>query len=188
MIYIAHPECGGPIKIGHSVRPEDRAAAFSLLLHTKITILKTFDGSARSEMFLHLCFNPISVANEWFKPCAPIWRFIDDLEDSGRPAWLRRVERNLSTPTKTKFLAQFENVKDAKIALGYSPKTALSDIFSTASERTYSIHARLNFWRAMNEGILPSYISDLHPKVSKLTRIPISKLRPDIFGDGETSE
>lgn len=25
-------------------------------------------------------------------------------------------------------------------------------------------------------------------KVSKLTRIPISKLRPDIFGSGETSE
>jgi len=157
MIYILQPINGGAIKIGSSISPERRGANLQSLFPYGIEILATMDGGRIGEAFLHRCFEPIPHIREWFHPHPSVWRFILDVIDNGRPAFIPAEERAGRNDTRDIALSLFGDERRAMDALGYAPTTMISDVFSGANG-----HARVMFAKAMADGVLPFYIRDLH--------------------------
>src|SRR5690554_5046803 len=87
-VYLMQATYGGPIKIGHAHDAESRRDTISKMFPYGVEVLALIDGDLVTERFLHKCFAPICIRTEWFRNCLPLWRFIADLEDNGRPSWL----------------------------------------------------------------------------------------------------
>lgn len=162
MIYTVHPVQGGPIKIGCSEDPNRRRGQLSALFPYDVEILNVFEGDRRHENFLHMCFRPVAVATEWFKPCPAIWRFVIEVEDNGVPVWLKDAEQFFTSDARDSFVDEFDSPRDAITALGYSLKTSVADTINARSSKAAAFSSRVAFLRMLSAGNLPKYIADLH--------------------------
>jgi hypothetical protein len=68
--YIIHDEEGGLIKIGKSIRPEERIRNISTISGRSVRVLAIINGNFEGE--LHKMFSDIRVFGEWFKDDARI--------------------------------------------------------------------------------------------------------------------
>lgn len=162
MIYFIQPKDGGPIKIGASVNPYNRAKSMAYLFPYGVEQITEIDGGKIGEAFLHLCFRPLAVSTEWFRADAAIWRLILEIIDHGRPAFIPG-ENKLSTEEMERIVHErFGGFKNALGELGYASANSIRDVFYSSSTQAYAREARLAFGLALKDGSLPPYIAALH--------------------------
>lgn len=81
----------GHVKIGCSVRPEDRLLATTEWMPSKVWIEATLPGSYRIEGLLHKKFAADRISGEWFRASPRLLAMIDDVK-AGRPIDLDLTE------------------------------------------------------------------------------------------------
>jgi hypothetical protein len=91
-VYFAQPCGGGPIKIGSSNAPEERAKALSTLIPQGVEIVAHLEGQTGREFFLHTALAPWCINNELFRSCVQVWRTITEIADTGELSWLPNVD------------------------------------------------------------------------------------------------
>lgn len=160
-VYLMQQTNGGPIKIGHAYDAEARRDTIAKMFPYGAEIIATVDGDLVTERFLHQCFAPIRVQTEWFRNCLPLWRFIAEIEDAGKPDWLP-VRETHGDGLEQSAIAAFGSRKLAMQELGYASTVAFAGTFSWRN-RTNGGHgaARLLFALASRNGLLPAYITEL---------------------------
>ena len=80
-VYFIQGVCGGPVKIGYSVKPRARLATLQTANHEKLRILASMPGGASVERSMHRLFDLYRVrdGSEWFKPTHELMAFISEL-------------------------------------------------------------------------------------------------------------
>ena len=76
MIYFIQPDCGGPIKIGHSVNVAKRLNQLQGAHYEKLDVLLCMPGRKDLESKLHERFNALRLRGEWFSPGDDLLAFI----------------------------------------------------------------------------------------------------------------
>ncbi len=79
MIYFFQGKSGGPIKIGLSVDPVQRANAITY--PEPLVILATMPGGRREEAALHSRFAHLRLEREWFEPSDELLALIEEVKD-----------------------------------------------------------------------------------------------------------
>jgi hypothetical protein len=169
MIYILHATNGGPIKIGCSVTPAQRRSQVSSLFPYGVELLASFEGGLATEKFLHRCFAPIAVSTEWFRSGPVIWRFVVDVIDGGRPAFIPSDNEYGNDDLRAIAAETFGGPKEVMRGLGYADATTYRDTLSLTGRATHSARARVLFANALKARALPQYILDLHDAVDAAT-------------------
>lgn len=77
MIYFIQGETGGPIKIGSSSNPWQRAADLQTGNPAKLRVLTVVPGERQDELALHARFSSLRIHGEWFEPAPALVAFID---------------------------------------------------------------------------------------------------------------
>lgn len=168
MIYFIQAADGGPIKIGCSMNPNLRRRALAGLFPYSVEILAQIEGGMAQESFLHQCFRPIAVANEWFRSIPPMWLTVMEAQNTGTLSFLNDAARDRPDLSPKQFaIREFGSVEAASAACGYSPRTGASDSFSDLSQVA---RARLMFAVARRDGLLPRFIADLHEPTADAER------------------
>lgn len=163
-IYFAQPKGGGHIKIGATARPEVRHQQIGALFPYGIDVIAMMPGDEVAEAFLHACFAPLATAKEWFQSAPALWRFLLEVIDHGRPAFVACGGPFDPAAFRTEVENEFGSLQAAKIALGYAPRTPVDQIFPKYRP-SCGIRARIAFHRALTRGHLPDYIAELHGRV-----------------------
>ncbi len=74
-VYFGQCSFGGPIKIGHSIRPEHRLGYWATQVPFEIVEISRLPGGVFRERFLHCWFREYQIKNEWYEPCAELWHW-----------------------------------------------------------------------------------------------------------------
>jgi hypothetical protein len=159
MIYFLQATDGGPIKIGCSMNPNLRSRSLAGLFPYSVEILAQIEGGFAQESFLHHCFRPIAVSQEWFRSIPPMWLTVMEAQNTGTLALFRAAGDRTDESPKQFALREFGSAEAALAVCGYSPKTGVDAAFSRFSQ---GARARLMFAVARRDGLLPSLITDLH--------------------------
>lgn len=155
-VYFAQAKDGGPIKIGHSNQFKSRKSGLDALFPYGVELLCEVEGDYVTEFFLHNCFEPLRIRGEWYRNALPIWRFIAEVEDHGRPEWLP-PRSCAGIDFKAMAVTAFGHPKAAMAACGYSDFTNFGDVIG-ASGASGRGNARLLIAAARDAGDLPSYL------------------------------
>lgn len=67
MIYFIQAGSDGPVKIGYTASPANRAAALQTNHYSELTVLREIPGNKNTERWLHAHFKMLKVRGEWFK-------------------------------------------------------------------------------------------------------------------------
>jgi len=80
VIYFIQENDTGNIKIGYTASKcaDSRLKALQTGNPERLTVLATFQGDERAERWMHAEFSQFRVAGEWFRPAAPLIKFIID--------------------------------------------------------------------------------------------------------------
>lgn len=85
-VYFVQSLDGGPVKIGRSIKPQERLLSLQTANPDPLCVVATMPGGATVERMLHRAFarSRVRPDGEWFRPDAEVLAFIREL--GGRPA------------------------------------------------------------------------------------------------------
>jgi len=161
MIYFAQPKNGGPIRIGASNDVDARKRTLGTWLPGGIETILEIQGGFLGESVLHFCFNPIRIERDWFRSCDAIWQFILDCR-KGRPSWVPEYAGKAIKMTSEEVEDEFGSFNEAAKSLGYASGQSLRYTMGWQTANGFGISSRITFFRLLRDGLLPSYIAEMH--------------------------
>jgi hypothetical protein len=116
VVYFLQRPHGGPIKVGHSVRPERRAADISASIGDALEVIATAPGGQREEKDWHWDFRHARMyleagdgTTEWFLPTGPVADYIDTIGGRVRGEVLREFDAGFDGRDGELLLDEFLN-------------------------------------------------------------------------------
>jgi hypothetical protein len=83
VVYFAQAPCGGPIKIGHTIKHNERLAQISNDLPWELIPVAQFRGGRFRERFVQCWFHGSHMRGEWFGQTPELWRWMFEAKSTG---------------------------------------------------------------------------------------------------------
>jgi hypothetical protein len=129
-------------------------------------------GGVLGEAIIHRCFDPVRVkpgGKDWFRSCPVLWKFIISASEHGRPDWLP-AESDRVIFKLDDLVDEFGAFQKIVPLLGYSNELYFMQALKWQTKNGYVLQARVEFLRLLRDGMLPSYIANMHEDLLEALR------------------